>query len=68
LRWETVLGSVSGDAVTVGWMSKAGRWSITDTGREATSVEHKAGTAAMNGFLIDMPQLFQDFVTVALGS
>jgi 5-methylcytosine-specific restriction enzyme B len=35
LRWETVLGFVSGDAVTVGWMSKAGGWSITDAGREA---------------------------------
>ena len=23
-RWETVLGFLSGDAVTVGWMSKAG--------------------------------------------
>jgi 5-methylcytosine-specific restriction enzyme subunit McrC len=32
----------------------------------ATSVEHAAGTVAVNGFLIDMPQLFQDFVTVAL--
>ena len=31
-----------------------------------TSVEHAAGTVAVNGFLIDMPQLFQDFVTVAL--
>jgi 5-methylcytosine-specific restriction enzyme subunit McrC len=32
----------------------------------ATSVEHAAGTVAVNGFLIDMPQLFQSFVTVAL--
>jgi 5-methylcytosine-specific restriction enzyme subunit McrC len=32
----------------------------------ATSVEHTTGTVAVNGFLIDMPQLFQDFVTVAL--
>jgi 5-methylcytosine-specific restriction enzyme subunit McrC len=32
----------------------------------ATSVEHAAGTVAVNGFLIDMPRLFQDFVTVAL--
>jgi 5-methylcytosine-specific restriction enzyme subunit McrC len=32
----------------------------------ATSFEHTAGTVAVNGFLIDMPQLFQDFVTVAL--
>jgi 5-methylcytosine-specific restriction enzyme subunit McrC len=32
----------------------------------ATSVEHATGTVAVNGFLIDMPQLFQDFVTVAL--
>lgn len=32
----------------------------------ATSVEHAIGTVAVNGFLIDMPQLFQDFVTVAL--
>jgi 5-methylcytosine-specific restriction enzyme subunit McrC len=32
----------------------------------ATSFEHAAGIVAVNGFLIDMPQLFQDFVTVAL--
>jgi 5-methylcytosine-specific restriction enzyme subunit McrC len=32
----------------------------------ATSVEHATGTIAVNGFLIDMPRLFQDFVTVAL--
>lgn len=32
----------------------------------ATSVEHATGTVAVNGFLIDMPHLFQDFVTVAL--
>jgi 5-methylcytosine-specific restriction enzyme subunit McrC len=32
----------------------------------ATSVEHAAGTVAVNGFLLDMPALFEDFVTVAL--
>ncbi len=32
----------------------------------ATSVEHEAGTVAVNGFLIDMPLLFEDFVTIAL--
>jgi 5-methylcytosine-specific restriction enzyme subunit McrC len=32
----------------------------------ATSVEHATGTVAVNGFLLDMPRLFQDFVTVAL--
>jgi 5-methylcytosine-specific restriction enzyme subunit McrC len=32
----------------------------------ATSVEHATRTVALNGFLIDMPRLFQDFVTVAL--
>jgi 5-methylcytosine-specific restriction enzyme subunit McrC len=32
----------------------------------ATSVEHATGTVAVNGFLVDMPRLFQDFVTVAL--
>ena len=32
----------------------------------ATSVEHEFGTVAMNGFLLDMPGLFEDFVTVAL--
>jgi 5-methylcytosine-specific restriction enzyme subunit McrC len=32
----------------------------------ATSVEHSAGSVAINGFLLDMPQLFEDFVTVAL--
>jgi 5-methylcytosine-specific restriction enzyme subunit McrC len=32
----------------------------------ATSVEHGGGNLAANGFLIDMPTLFEDFVTVAL--
>lgn len=30
------------------------------------SVEHAAGGTAVNGFLLDMPKLFEDFVTVAL--
>jgi 5-methylcytosine-specific restriction enzyme subunit McrC len=32
----------------------------------ATSLENATGTVAVNGFLIDMPQLFEDFVTIAL--
>jgi 5-methylcytosine-specific restriction enzyme subunit McrC len=32
----------------------------------ATSVEHTVGKVAVNGFLLNMPQLFEDFVTVAL--
>jgi 5-methylcytosine-specific restriction enzyme subunit McrC len=32
----------------------------------ATSVEHESGPVAVNGFLLDMPRLFEDFVTVAL--
>jgi 5-methylcytosine-specific restriction enzyme subunit McrC len=32
----------------------------------ATSVEHEFGSVALNGFLLDMPRLFEDFVTVAL--
>jgi 5-methylcytosine-specific restriction enzyme subunit McrC len=32
----------------------------------ATSVEQGPGAVAVNGFLIDMPRLFEDFVTVAL--
>ena len=32
----------------------------------ATSVEHESGGVPLNGFLLDMPQLFEDFVTVAL--
>ena len=32
----------------------------------ATSVEHESGTVAVNGFLLDMPRLFENFVTVAL--
>jgi 5-methylcytosine-specific restriction enzyme subunit McrC len=32
----------------------------------ATSVERGSGTVAVNGFLLDMPRLFEDFVTVAL--
>jgi 5-methylcytosine-specific restriction enzyme subunit McrC len=32
----------------------------------ATSVEQGPGGVAVNGFLLDMPRLFEDFVTVAL--
>lgn len=32
----------------------------------ATSAEHESGGVAVNGFLFDMPQLFEDFVTMAL--
>jgi len=32
----------------------------------ATSVDHGGGAVAVNGFLLDMPRLFEDFVTVAL--
>jgi 5-methylcytosine-specific restriction enzyme subunit McrC len=32
----------------------------------ATSVEHRSGSVLLNGFLFDMPALFEDFVTVAL--
>ena len=32
----------------------------------ATSVDHGTGAVAVSGFLLDMPQLFEDFVTVAL--
>ncbi len=32
----------------------------------ATSVEHDRGGVTVNGFLLDMPKLFEDFVTVAL--
>jgi 5-methylcytosine-specific restriction enzyme subunit McrC len=32
----------------------------------ATSVEHERGGVAVNGFLLDMPRLFEDFVAVAL--
>jgi len=31
------------------------------------SIEHASGRVAVNGFLLDMPQVFEDFVTVALG-
>jgi 5-methylcytosine-specific restriction enzyme subunit McrC len=33
---------------------------------DATSVEHETGNVAVNGFLLDMPSLFEQFVTVAL--
>jgi 5-methylcytosine-specific restriction enzyme subunit McrC len=33
---------------------------------QATSVEHSPGGVAVNGFLLDMPRLFEDFITVAL--
>jgi 5-methylcytosine-specific restriction enzyme subunit McrC len=32
----------------------------------ATSIENGPGGVAVNGFLLDMPRLFEDFVTVAL--
>ena len=32
----------------------------------ATSVEHEYGDVAVNGFLLDMPRLFEDFLTMAL--
>jgi len=32
----------------------------------ATSVEHQPGSVLLNGFLLDMPKLFEDFVAVAL--
>jgi 5-methylcytosine-specific restriction enzyme subunit McrC len=32
----------------------------------ATSVEHQSGAVLLNGFLLDMAKLFEDFVTVAL--
>jgi len=33
---------------------------------DATSIEHESGNVAVNGFLLDMPSLFEQFVTVAL--
>jgi 5-methylcytosine-specific restriction enzyme subunit McrC len=35
---------------------------------KATSFDHGPGDIAVNGFLLDMPQLFEDFVTKALGA
>ena len=32
----------------------------------ASSVEHPSGSVLLNGFLLDMPKLFEDFVTVTL--
>jgi 5-methylcytosine-specific restriction enzyme B len=34
-RWETALHFATGDAATVGWMTKRGGWSITEAGLEA---------------------------------
>jgi 5-methylcytosine-specific restriction enzyme B len=34
-RWETALGFHSGDAATVGWITKRGGWAITEAGIEA---------------------------------
>ena len=34
-RWETALQFHSGDAATVGWMTKRGGWAITEAGIEA---------------------------------
>src|SRR5260370_678905 len=35
IRWETALHFHSGDAATVGWITKRGGWSITEAGIEA---------------------------------
>ncbi len=35
MRWETALHFYSGDAATIGWMTKRGGWSITEAGMEA---------------------------------
>jgi 5-methylcytosine-specific restriction enzyme subunit McrC len=40
---------------------------LADLILRATSVEHATGGQAVNGFLFDMPKLFEDFVTVAIG-
>jgi 5-methylcytosine-specific restriction protein B len=34
-RWETALQFHSGDAATIGWMTKRGGWAITEAGLEA---------------------------------
>ncbi len=34
-RWETAMRFKSGDAATVGWMTKRGDWAITEAGLEA---------------------------------
>ena len=34
-RWRVHLGWYSGDAATVGWMTKRGGWAITEAGIEA---------------------------------
>jgi 5-methylcytosine-specific restriction enzyme subunit McrC len=39
---------------------------LADLVLRATSAEHGAGAVAVSGFLLDMPQMFEDFVTVAL--
>jgi 5-methylcytosine-specific restriction protein B len=35
IRWQTVLHFKSGDAVTVGWMTKRGGWSLVEAGNAA---------------------------------
>ena len=35
VRWEVALHFLSGDAVTIGWMTKRGGWSILRDGAEA---------------------------------
>lgn len=34
----------------------------------ASSFEHRAGTTPVDGFVLDLPRIFEDFVTDALGS
>jgi 5-methylcytosine-specific restriction enzyme B len=35
VRWEVVLGFKSGDAVTIGWMTKRGGWALIEAGLDA---------------------------------
>lgn len=35
IRWENILKFKSGDATTVGWMTKRGGWSLTEAGIQA---------------------------------
>ena len=42
-RWETALQFHSGDAATVGWITKRGGWAITEAGLEALDTYPTAG-------------------------
>ena len=42
IRWQAQLGFRTGEARAIGWLTKGGKWSITEVGRQA--LENYPGT------------------------